>query len=277
MATGYGLDDQEVGVQVPVGARIFSSPRRPDWLCGPTNLLSNGYWGLFLRGSSGRGVKLTTHLQLVPRSRRCGSIHPLPHTPSWHSAQLVKHRDNFPFTTESGQFYALVALPKGNGPPCTYGRGSILLAQKLIYELMAVVVGNLQWTCLDHDICIQSLIFCSTFAGKHYFQSLQRISDVYKNKIIIVLWEQWIIRPQKVLTVGSTVCWNWKGSTKGPPLTYYSFLSHYCIEWSKKKWWPEQVFSLHQISVPTGLEKCTSCQSKLFPTAMFAILHYHNH
>jgi hypothetical protein len=26
-------------------------------------------------------VKLTTHLQLVPRSRKCGSIYPLPHTP----------------------------------------------------------------------------------------------------------------------------------------------------------------------------------------------------
>jgi hypothetical protein len=26
-------------------------------------------------------VKLTGHLQLVPRSRKCGSIHPLPHTP----------------------------------------------------------------------------------------------------------------------------------------------------------------------------------------------------
>jgi hypothetical protein len=33
-----------------------------------------------------RGVKLTTHLQLVPRSRKCGSIHPLPHMPSWRSA-----------------------------------------------------------------------------------------------------------------------------------------------------------------------------------------------
>jgi hypothetical protein len=30
-------------------------------------------------GESGRGVKLTTHLQLVPRSRKCGSIYPLPH------------------------------------------------------------------------------------------------------------------------------------------------------------------------------------------------------
>jgi hypothetical protein len=31
------------------------------------------------------GVKLTTHLQLVPRTRKSGSIHPLPHMPSWPS------------------------------------------------------------------------------------------------------------------------------------------------------------------------------------------------
>jgi hypothetical protein len=42
-------------------------------------------------------VKLTTHLQLVPRSRKYGSIYPHPHTPSWRNAQLVKHRDNFTF------------------------------------------------------------------------------------------------------------------------------------------------------------------------------------
>jgi hypothetical protein len=30
-------------------------------------------------------VKLTTHLQLVPRSRKCGSIHPLPYTSSWRN------------------------------------------------------------------------------------------------------------------------------------------------------------------------------------------------
>jgi hypothetical protein len=43
IATGYGLDDQEVGVWVPLGSRIFSSPRRPDRLWGPPNFLSNGY------------------------------------------------------------------------------------------------------------------------------------------------------------------------------------------------------------------------------------------
>jgi hypothetical protein len=45
IATGYRLDDREVGVRVPAGSRIFSSLRRPDRLWGPPNLLSNGYRG----------------------------------------------------------------------------------------------------------------------------------------------------------------------------------------------------------------------------------------
>jgi hypothetical protein len=45
IATGYGLDDGGIGVRVPVGSRIFSSPRRPDRLWVPPNLLSSEYRG----------------------------------------------------------------------------------------------------------------------------------------------------------------------------------------------------------------------------------------
>jgi hypothetical protein len=47
IATGYGLDDREFGVRVPVGSRIFTSQRHSDLLRGPLNLLYNGYLGGF--------------------------------------------------------------------------------------------------------------------------------------------------------------------------------------------------------------------------------------
>jgi hypothetical protein len=52
IATGYGLEDRGVRVRIPVGSRIFSSPRRPDRLWGPPSLLSNGYGGPFPRGKA---------------------------------------------------------------------------------------------------------------------------------------------------------------------------------------------------------------------------------
>jgi hypothetical protein len=77
VATSYG-------VRVPVGSTNFSSPRLSNRLWGAPNLLCNGYRGLFPRGQRDQAVKLTTHLQLVPRSRKYRSIHVPPirlHTP----------------------------------------------------------------------------------------------------------------------------------------------------------------------------------------------------
>jgi hypothetical protein len=64
--TRLRLNDQ----RSTTGSGSFS-PLCHDWLCQ-----SNGYWGLFPRRWSGRGVKVTTHLHLVPRLRMQGAIPP---------------------------------------------------------------------------------------------------------------------------------------------------------------------------------------------------------
>jgi hypothetical protein len=55
-------------------------------------------------------VKITTYLHLVPRSRKYGSVHPLPHTPTWRSALSVKHREDFTFLLHIYSSTALVDI-----------------------------------------------------------------------------------------------------------------------------------------------------------------------
>jgi hypothetical protein len=93
IATGYGLYDWVVGVRVSVGSRIFSSPRRPDRLWGPPSLLIQR-----VLGALPPGLKRPEHDadQSPPTSAEVRKTYTsLPHTPSWRSAQLLKHRDNF--------------------------------------------------------------------------------------------------------------------------------------------------------------------------------------
>jgi len=49
-----------------------------------SSLLSNGYQGLFYWGQSSQGMKLTTHLHVVPRSKICRAVPSLLNVSSWH-------------------------------------------------------------------------------------------------------------------------------------------------------------------------------------------------
>jgi hypothetical protein len=65
IANGYGLDAE---------GSEFSMLSRP--ILGPTQPPIQWVPGVLSPGQSGRVEKLTTHLQLVPRSRTFGSIYP---------------------------------------------------------------------------------------------------------------------------------------------------------------------------------------------------------
>jgi hypothetical protein len=95
IATGYGLDGRGFGVSSPCRVKNFLLLTSSIPVMGPTQPPIKWVPGPLSSVVKRLGHKLTTHFQLVPRSRKCGSIHPLPHTPSWRGAQLVKHRDTF--------------------------------------------------------------------------------------------------------------------------------------------------------------------------------------
>jgi hypothetical protein len=93
IATGYGLNGRGSN---PGKENIFSYAQRLDRLCGPPSLLSNVFGGSsFPGGKTGRDVKLTSHLHLVPRSRMV-ELYLLSHT-CLHGIVLnyiIKYRDN---------------------------------------------------------------------------------------------------------------------------------------------------------------------------------------
>jgi hypothetical protein len=70
-ATGYGLDDRGVGVRVPVG----STQHPIQWVPGVLSLRVKRP-GREAHHSPPACAEITKY----------GSIHPLPHTPSWRSA-----------------------------------------------------------------------------------------------------------------------------------------------------------------------------------------------
>jgi hypothetical protein len=79
------------GVRFPTGAGNFSLHHLVQNSSGATQPPIE-----WVRGAVYLGVKLTTHLHLVPRSRIRGAIPPLPQY-VFMAWWLVKHSDNFNF------------------------------------------------------------------------------------------------------------------------------------------------------------------------------------
>jgi hypothetical protein len=85
IASGYGLNCLGVGSSSTGRVKDFlHTASRP--VLRPTEAPVQWAPGALSPGGNGWGVKLTIRLQIVPGSGKRGSIHPLPHTPSWRSA-----------------------------------------------------------------------------------------------------------------------------------------------------------------------------------------------
>jgi hypothetical protein len=68
-----------------------------------------GTAGSFHGGKVARGMKLTTHPNLVPRFRICGAISPLLHY-NFMAWYLIKHRQCFAISTENEHILGILFL-----------------------------------------------------------------------------------------------------------------------------------------------------------------------
>jgi hypothetical protein len=86
IATGYGLDDRGVRVRVPVGSRTFSSPRPPDRIWGPPNVLSKGDRGALFPGVERPGREGDHSPSTSAEVKKTWIYTSTPHTLSWSGA-----------------------------------------------------------------------------------------------------------------------------------------------------------------------------------------------
>jgi hypothetical protein len=85
IATGYGIGDRGVGFRVPV-EQEFSLLLVVQTGSGAHPASYPMGTGGSLLESKAAGHETNNSPPTSARSRKCGSIHPIPHTPSWRNA-----------------------------------------------------------------------------------------------------------------------------------------------------------------------------------------------
>jgi hypothetical protein len=85
IVTVYWLSGRGAVVGLPVRARYFTSPRVQTGSGAHPAYYPMGALGSFHAGKATGAWSQTTHLQLVPRLRIRGCIHPFPHKSSWRN------------------------------------------------------------------------------------------------------------------------------------------------------------------------------------------------
>jgi hypothetical protein len=96
--TGDWLEDRGVRVRVPVGSRIFSFPRRPYRLWGPSSFLPNGYLGLFHWGVKRPGRE-ADHSSVTSAEVKKTWIYTSTPAYVFMAWCLINHRGSFTFLT----------------------------------------------------------------------------------------------------------------------------------------------------------------------------------
>jgi hypothetical protein len=114
MALGYGLDDQGSGVRFPTGAGNFSLHHRVQNGSGPTQPPIQWVSAVLYRG-----LKLTTHLHLVPR---LGMHRAVP--PRWsHDSSVIQRWATGWMIGSSNFFLTTASKPAPGGYPASYPMG----------------------------------------------------------------------------------------------------------------------------------------------------------
>jgi hypothetical protein len=130
IATDYGPDDRMIGVRVPAGTVNFDTVSRQA--LGPTQLPIQWVRRALFLGKSGRHVKLTTHLQLLPRSKSAWSYTSTPPI-HFHGVMLTFYSER------------LTLLPIPRATPCRLSATAYLthlqLHRKLL-DFIRVAVGS---------------------------------------------------------------------------------------------------------------------------------------